>query len=172
MKDVLIDASSAILLFKAGLFDKLIRVYRATMAERVYDELTIADYPGAEAFRRARARGALAVRPTDGVSLCLSAFPELEALGAGERDTIRQYIDGFGAFILIDDGKGAAFCKEKHIPYLNALLFSRVLRLAGRITEADFRHKHDLILDVGRYSDTVVDYVRKATEEEVAPFLP
>ena len=49
-KRAVVDASSAIILFKAGLFLPLIQNYHILMTEAVYSEVTCKGYPGAEDF--------------------------------------------------------------------------------------------------------------------------
>ena len=63
MKQVIIDASSAILLFKAGLFSDLLRSYKIIITESVYGELTGNDHTGAKEFRNYRQSGKMEVQP-------------------------------------------------------------------------------------------------------------
>ena len=59
MKCVLIDASSAILLYKVGLFDSVAGAYRLRAAPAVIREITVPNRRGASAFARACEIGAL-----------------------------------------------------------------------------------------------------------------
>ena len=48
----IVDASSAIILFKAGLFGRLAQTYRLLMTASVLSEVTRSGYPGSEFFQR------------------------------------------------------------------------------------------------------------------------
>ncbi|MCP4692531.1 MAG: hypothetical protein GY859_31090, partial [Desulfobacterales bacterium] len=118
MKKVLIDASSAILLFKADLFENLLRLYNVRVADAVYDELNVSGRDGSEAFRNYRLNGNLSVCDGKNTKTTPSKeFPDVSFLHGGERETIRQYIQGGGSFIIIDDYKGARYCRDYKIPY-------------------------------------------------------
>lgn len=143
MKTVLTDASSAILLFRAGLFPALISFFRIMVAESVYAELTVRGYPGAETFCKAGADGHLIVLPAGTVSAI--RHPELfmpsQSVRKGEGDTIRLWLSGEGDFILMNDCKGAAFCRNHGIPYSSAILFPRILALSGHLTPDESAEK-------------------------------
>ena len=49
-------------------------------------------------------------------------FPDISSLGKGERDTIHQFYSGVGHFIIIDDGKGAKYCRDIAIKKLRVYL--------------------------------------------------
>ncbi len=51
MKTVLIDSSSAILLFKSGLFDHLIHRFEVILSNSVYKELTSSAHAGSNEFK-------------------------------------------------------------------------------------------------------------------------
>jgi predicted nucleic acid-binding protein len=168
-KRTLIDASSAILLAKTGLFRRLTEVYRVIMAQAVYDEITRRGYPGASDFAAARRAEEIRVLSPAG-----AAFPAAEnALsGPGERETIRLYARGEGDFVIIDDRKGAGFCRSAGIPYINALLFPRILRLVGDLSEAEYRRRTGQLLEKGRYSARIVNVAAEASPERLGRFLP
>ena len=126
-KTGVLDASSAILLFKAGLFEVLLETYAIVVAESVHEELCREGYPGAEAFRICRASGALTVAPTGCGQPGAFEDPALLALDRGERDTVRCFNTGWGDFVITDDGKAAKHCRSRGIPNLNALLFSAAM---------------------------------------------
>ena len=168
-KRIIIDASSAILLVKTGLFRCLTDAYRVVMAEAVYGEASRNGYPGARRFSGARDGGQI---------LVLSARPETapqgeETLtGSGERETVRLFSQGEGDFVIIDDRKGAGFCRNTGIPYINALLFPRILMFAGGLSESDCRKQTAQLLALGRYSKEVVAVAAGATRERLGRFLP
>ena len=165
----LVDASSAILLSKTGLFRRLTEMYQVVMAEAVYGEITRTGYPGAAGFAAARCAGEIRVLSPEA-----ARFPEAEALpsGPGERDTIRLFFRGHGEFIIIDDGKGAGFCRNVGIPYINALLFPRILMFVGALSESDYRKRTGQLLKNGRYSPKIVQLAAAASRERLHRFLP
>ena len=168
-KRTLVDASSAILLSKTGLFRRLTEMYQVVMAEAVYGEITRTGYPGAAGFSAARCAGEIRV-----LSPGAARFPEAEALlsGLGERDTIRLFSRGDGDFIIIDDRKGAGFCRSVGIPYINALLFPRILMLAGELSEDECRRRTGDLLKNGRYSPKIVRVAAAVSQERLHRFLP
>jgi hypothetical protein len=168
-KRIIIDASSAILLVKTGLFRCLTDAYQVVMAEAVYGEVCRDGYPGARRFSDARVGGkilVLSARPE-------TALPGEEILtGSGERETIRLFSQGEGDFVIIDDRKGAGFCRNTGIPYINALLFPRILMLAGAMSESEFRKRTSQLLALGRYSKEIVAVAEGASRERLGRFLP
>ncbi len=168
-KRTIVDASSAILLAKAHLFRCLTEAYHVVMAETVYREISRNGYPGARRFATARCKGSIRViasQSDDG--------PGAESVltGPGERETIRLFSRGKGDFIVIDDRKGASFCRNASIPYINALLFPRILMLVGALSESDFRKITSQLLAIGRYSKQIAAVAECATRERLSRFLP
>ncbi len=173
MKKALLDASSAILLFKSGMFDNLLDLYNIIITDSVYDELTANDHIGAKEFRNYRRSGKMGVQPSlKGEELNQLPFPDISSLGKGERDTIHQFHNGVGHFIIIDDGKGAKYCRDNRIPYINALLFPRILCLTHSISETGFNNKAKIIISIGRYSQEIIDYALTCTKDDLEFFLP
>ena len=168
-KRSIVDASSAILLAKTGLFASLTATYRVVMAEAVYREIAREGYPGAGDFIEAREQKAIRVlsagRPD-------RPGPESALSGPGERDTIRLFLRGEGDFVIIDDRKGAGFCKSARIPYINALLFPRILLLAGALSNRDFRKRTGLLLKNGRYSQEIAAFATNASRKRLERFWP
>ena len=99
-------------------------------------------------------------------------FPDTSSLDKGERDTIHSFYAGAGDFIIIDDGKGAAYCRDNHIPYINALLFPRIILLTHSISKAEFDDKVGLITGIGRYSQKIIDYALNCSVDDIELFLP
>jgi hypothetical protein len=157
------------LLSKTGLFRRLTEIYRVVMAEAVYREVTRKGYPGSDGFSAARRAGEIRVLSPEA-----ARFPEAETLpsGPGERDTIRLFFRGHGDFIIIDDRKGAGFCRNVGIPYINALLFPRILMLVGALSESDCRKRTGQLLKNGRYSPKIVQVAAGASRERLHRFLP
>jgi len=172
-KNALIDASSAILLFKSDLFERLLTSYHVIMAESVYNEVTRAGYPGAAVFKAGCAdRRYRVVRPQNDPKAAQAQRNSRVTLGRGETETIRLYLEGRGQFVIIDDGKGAGICKKQKIPYINALLFPRILYLCRSISEGDHRAKIEEIARLGRYSRRVYDYAASCPRHKLSRFLP
>jgi predicted nucleic acid-binding protein len=169
LKRAIVDASSAILMAKTGLFGRLTGTYQVVMAGAVYREISRNGYPGARRFAAARNDGRIQVlapgRPA-------ASLEESALTGAGERETIQLFSQGKGDFVVIDDRRGAAFCRNNGIPYVNALLFPRILMLAGVLSEADYRKKTDRLLALGRYSPEIAAAAAAASRERLGRFLP
>ncbi|MEW6670820.1 MAG: hypothetical protein AB1427_03905 [Thermodesulfobacteriota bacterium] len=173
MKRIVIDASSAILLFKAGLFDDLTGTYQVVLAQSVYEEVSRPGYPGAKSFGRYYIDRRFEVcRVKRSTKISPHRTETLSALGDGEKDTIRLFLSGEGSFVVIDDGRGAGFCREHRIPYINSLLVARILLLTGNISEAVFQDKFDMLIRLGRYSRKIIDYALTCPAKEMAIFMP
>lgn len=168
VKTAVVDASSAILLFKAGLFDRLIRTYAAVFPEAVRSELTAEGYPGATEFRRAFRHRRVAERGVSDFSLP----PEAAALHAGEREAIGLFLSGVGDFLVLDDRRGALACRALSIPFINALLFPRILWLSGRMAESGFRRATARVAAAGRYGEEIRAKARTLGKRDLAVFLP
>lgn len=168
-KRAVVDASSAILLFKAGLFGHLVDAYRVVVARAVYGEICRDGYPGARRFAAARKEGQMRVFAPD---------PEKAALvrgvppGRGERETILLFAQGAGDFVLIDDRRGAGCCRSAGIPYINALLLPKILMFAGRLSESQCRRRTSQLLAGGRYSKKIVAVAAAASPQNLFRFMP
>jgi len=173
MKKILLDASSAILLFKSNLFDQLIEVYQVIMAESVNKELTHDDYPGAKEFVKRLAEKRYALVPADQTAE-MHGTPQQNVAGLhrGELHTIRLYEKGYADFIITDDGKGAGYCKRHEIPFINALLFPKVLLFSKRLPEDLCRRKMEFLIAAARYSPEITDWAKNCPKESLDFFLP
>lgn len=170
---VLIDASSAVILFKSDLLGRLTEMYDVFMARVVFKELTAFPYPGAGAVRRLKERGALEIIDSDKLGKNpVRKEPDLTRLGAGERETIRLYYHDQGDFIIIDDGKGAGVCRDQRIPYINALLFPRILLFKNILSISEFDLHFETIVLHGRYSEKIMEYARTCSVNALRFFLP
>lgn len=168
MKTVLIDASSAILLFKAGLFDKLTTNYHVLMAPSVFDEITVSGYPGDQYFTSKHQMGMFRISPCP--QSLNTTLDTLSSLGKGEADTLRLYSVYPHAFVIIDDGKGARFCRNQKIPYINALLVPKILYFAGCITGQESREAMDSLYRLGRYSPRILAFAQICSRHGLAYF--
>jgi predicted nucleic acid-binding protein len=169
MKKAIIDASSAIILFKAGLIDDLSRRYNMVLAVSVSREITRNGYPGAESFRHRLAdrRWRILSLPKHGIADDV----ENGNLGRGEKDTISLYLLGAGDFVIIDDRRGAVACRDRAIPYISALVYPRILYVTLSISDTEYGKMTRRILSVGRYSPTIVDTAKNLTREHLASFF-
>ncbi len=174
MKQCLIDSSSAILLYKSGLFRTLVEAYQIVMSASVFTELTVAGYPGARVFAEYGATNLVSIRsPATDRLAAGSANNNLCALDRGERDTIHCYERAEpDSFIIIDDGRAARYCRLHKIPYINALLFARIAYLTGMLSEKDFHDRYAKLVAIGRYSEEIMTYVQQCSTREIAFFLP
>ena len=169
MKSVLIDASSAILLFKAELFVPLAEIYRVSVVPSVMEEVTVPDRPGTLFFQEMVSKGLMTVEPVD---MPLKADPKLSTLDRGERDTMIAFDQIKANFIIIDDRKGALWCRSRNVPYVNALLCTKLLWLSGRLNEENHLCRFEQLLQIGRYSRWVVDFAQCCDKKDLDPFLP
>jgi len=173
MRTILIDASSAILLFKSGLFDELTGMFQTYMTDTVYGELTHDGYPGTRQFKRLHDADKFSVIPADrNTSETRERFSDLDSLDRGERDTIRHFSTGGYHFIVIDDGKGAGYCRDHGIPYINALLFPKIMFFTGDLTWDGCLEKMNRIIEVGRYSKKIIDFALECSQPDLEYFLP
>lgn len=171
-KSALIDASSAILLFKSDLFLHLLEIFRIRMSASVFEEVTVEHHPGAGFFHDAFKSGRICTVPFDHhIPEPLNLIFEGPALHKGENDTIYLQIMGCADVVIMDDGKGAAFCRNSAIPYVNALLCPKLLYFSGKITRPRFMKKQDEILRLGRYSDAVARWARNCSIKDLEYFL-
>ena len=173
MKSLIIDASSAILLYKSGLFLDLLHHYRVLCVERVFAEMTRSGYTGADTFARLyRKRKFKVIQPPDTVPHLLLTTPAPARLHQGERDTLTAFLDDAADFILTDDGRAASFCRNANIPYTCALLCPRILYHAGLISPSACSIHTDSILAIGRYSKSVVAYALECPPQNLDFFIP
>jgi len=173
MKKTLLDASSAILLFKAGLLKELTNVYHVFVARSVLQELTRRKHHGTDTFLRYASLHK--IRVEDGEDILsqseIYAAP-LRSLDQGELDTIIYFESGNYDFIITDDGKAARYCIENRLPFINALLFPRLLNFAGFMSWQGSNDKMDVIIRFGRYSQEVIERARSCHKESLSFAIP
>jgi len=163
----LIDASSAILLYKAQLFEAVAKAFAVRMVPEVFQEVTVTGRAGSAFFRRCAEKSCLVLgAKTNGSE---SQFYQLHI---GERRTIHAYLGGNADFIIIDDRKGALVCRAQRIPYINALLCPRIMQWSGRITPDVSDQAFGRIERAGRYGQAVVAFARMCTARQMAHFMP
>jgi hypothetical protein len=171
-KDALIDASSAILLYKAELLRIACAAYRLMMTPSVYSETTVPEQPGAKTMRTL-------IQKEDGITLLsdpMDVCPThkttgMDRLHRGERDTLLHYLNGNARFVIIDDGKGVQVCRRLQIPHVNALLFPFLLYYFGFLSKKEAEHNFKRIQRMGRYSTEVIQWAAHCTRTELGYFL-
>lgn len=166
--EVLIDASSAILLYKAGLFESLLQYYSVNVAKTVVKEMTKTGYPGAAYFSAYCKKKMLTVHEADPPE----AITGSASLHDGEKETIALFQQGTGKFIITDDGRAARFCKSNDIPFINALLLPRILFDNQMISPKAYHNQLNSISGLGRYSEKIINFARNCSKQELAFFKP
>ena len=172
MVPVFADASSIILLEKTDLFSLMLTTYHMIIPPAVLKEITIDGTPGAKSFSTQVALKRLHVM----------APPEnspddepcgLEKLDPGERDTIRLCLfKKIRGFILTDDGQAARWCRNKNLPFINALLVPKILHYAALINKEVSQKAMDRLCELGWYADNIKRFAFDCTKEQLQPFLP
>ncbi len=167
MKRVILDSSSAILLYKCGIISSLIKYCSTVIPFSVKRELTLAGYEGSKFFTDLCRKEMIKVyEPVSGRNKNIN-----RKLHAGENDVIALYNEGRGDFVILDDGEGSAFCRDNKIPYINALLAAKVLFMKRLIDEQEYKHARAWLLENGRYSQKIISWAENADEHHLAFFV-
>jgi hypothetical protein len=169
-KRVVIDTSSAILLFKSGWMGPVMACYRAVIGPMVFREMTVGGYPGAAAFSRWQSEKRIIIENAQ--ALADDPTPGRGRLDPGEQECIDLYHSGAGSFLIIDDGRGAAHCRRQGIPFINALLVPRLLQHASVGNGADWQAALLEIFRIGRYAPWVKAYALSCPDDHLALFRP
>jgi len=169
MKRVLIDASSAILLHKAQIFQDVATHYLLLMVPTVFSEITVAHHSGAEHFEEARVTGKIELVAVDPGT---SGHKIASSLHAGELETIMAFKEDAARFIIMDDGRGARACRAMDIPYINALLCPSILYMSGKIDDLARQTAFRELKNIGRYGDEVIAYAKEANRDHLSSFFP
>lgn len=167
MKSVIIDSSSLILLYKCNIFPALFKYCSMAIPQTVKSELIVSGHEGAEFFSEICSSGIVKVYEPEYVRTENSAG----SLHPGERDVIGLFHEGKGDFIIIDDGKGGAFCRDEKIPYINALLAVKILFLRRLIDEEQYAYAWRWLLENGRYSQKIIKWAENADEHDLVFFI-
>ena len=170
-KRCIIDSSSAILLYKAGLFHILIQNYAVILSTIVYKELTRHDYPGSNDFARLIDDQRVSIVSHQSVS-CDSDHAELKKMGPGEMYSILLFHCGQGDFLIIDDKKGARYCRKKNIPYINALLGARIMHECSLISAGAYNKAFVVLQRIGHYAEMIIRFVEDCDMSTMTRFYP
>ena len=176
-KILAIDASSAILLYKAAaeplfLWQCLAAAYQVRMASAAFREVARPGYDGSSFFREEGGRLFTVVSAAIPGRDSSTGIADLSGIGPGEAMTLSLLLAGRVAFIAVDDKKAALICRRNRLPYVNALLMPRLLAISGLVSATFFEELFEGIRNVGRYSGAIVDFARNCPEEHLRPFLP
>lgn len=162
LRKVIADSSSIILLQKADLFELFCDRFKVVITLQVYKELMDGAKKGAAQLQK------YLYGRIDQTLTSKTVF----GMGPGESSVIALYLEGGGDFVLLDDKKGANYCKDHSIPFINSLLVSRVLYIAGAIDEAEFISTTRLLTEEGYYSQRIIDKAESISKSELRYFLP
>ena len=171
---ILIDSSSLMLTYSAGLLSDVIRWYEVLIPTSVYEEITVPDKPGAEYFQDLKKEGNLQILNSPaGLHLVKEEYKaELLKMGQGERDIMIHVLTGRGSFAVVDDLLAARFCVKCDIPFINALLLPKILHLAGVISLDEFRSSLSNLENRGRYSNGILARAKSFTAIDLEQFFP
>jgi hypothetical protein len=168
----IIDASSAILLYKSGLIDISCAMFQLLMTRSVFEEVTVPGQVGADGIGDlAGGQPGIIVldNPRENVSNRPAA--DIGRLHRGERDTLAHYLNGVARFVIIDDGKAVRVCRRHGIPHVNALLFPKLLYFAKRLPADQADGFFFRLCSLGRYSDKVIDWAKDCGAGQLDFFL-
>lgn len=162
LRKVIADSSSIILLQKVDLFEVFCGQYSLVITGEVFTELTSAGKKGSVYLRevlRDRVR-----QPLPGSIV--------NSMGQGEGSSIALFLEGGGDFVLLDDKKGANYCRDKTIPFINSLLVPRLLYIGGAIDAATYDRTTRLLIERGYYSLKIINRAQNISKNELLQFLP
>lgn len=169
----LVDASSAILLQKAGLIRSCCETFYLLMTRSVFNEVSLPVYPDAAGLRAliGQQPGICVLDdPVDPVRA--KAADDLGRLDRGERNTLRHYLNGAARFVIIDDGRGIRACRRHNIPHVNALLCPQLIHFSGRMPDPlQVRSYRERIARLGRYSTHVIAWANTCDRSDLVFFI-
>jgi len=167
-----LDASSMILLCKAAsdrdeLWGLLSDLYVLAVPVAVWGEITRFGYDGAAFF----AAHADLFAIIDDAEAAGQELPREPSIGIGERSAVGLYLSKRAAFVVVDDRRAAQFCRKLRIPYVNALLLSRLLVLADLLDRPAGELLLERLATIGRYSKEIIRYARQCPDADLLGFL-
>lgn len=165
MRKIIADSSSLILLYKCGAAGILLDNCICIVPESVRDELIAAEHAGASLFSKCFTEGRIKVLEAQENS----AFST--KMGSGERGVFSLYKAGCGDYVVIDDRKGASYCRREGIPYINALLAVKIFFYADLISGRELEKMSSWLKINGRYSDAVIEWAEGADADILREFL-
>ena len=167
-KIAIVDASSAIILCRAGLHLLLAGTYDIILPASVFREITARPYAGSAEYKDLAGAGKVRIEENN----VLLTEPGMAVLDKGECDAIHLLNSGRGDFVITDDGPAARYCSKEGIPFINSLLFPVILQMA-HIKNNDFcQRATEKIKRNGRYSNEIVDRARKCRGDSIMFAMP
>lgn len=170
-KTALLDASSAILLSKAGLHETLADLYTLVLPQSVFHKITGNPHVSAAEFEKLLFERKIGVVQERGMVFTQEKLPKLSKLDPGERDSLFLYLSGMGDFLITDDGPAAKLCQEQKIPFINALLVPKILAMSGREDAAVCEQAFQTIENLGRYSKKVISLSKSLSKKDLEFFI-
>ena len=173
MPPVLIDASSAILLEKAGLIHLCCQALTLLMPRVVFDEVTAPQHKASSSLGDlAGRRYGFGLLDDPVAPLAAAVAVDLGRLDRGERDTLHHYLSGAARFVIMDDGKGLRVCRRHRIPHVNALLCPKLLHYCGRLPKPRQAGLYlERLAGLGRYSADVIAWATDCGRSDLEWFL-
>jgi len=165
MRKIISDSSSLILLYKCGAAGFFLNNCICVIPEPVRSEITADRREGSDFFKQCILKGGLSVKNNK------TGSEPFKKLHKGESGVISLYEEGCGEYVLIDDRKGAAFCRDSGIPYINALLVIKILLLNGIINQEKYKAMFSWLKINGRYSKAVIEWAETAGSDKLEKFL-
>jgi predicted nucleic acid-binding protein len=165
MRTIIADSSSLILLYKCGAAAVFLNNCCCIIPETVRYELTAGGHIGSDYFSQCIEKKTLTVKRL------ANDHEKVKKLHAGENGVIFIYEEGAGEFVLIDDGRGAAYCRDNGIPYINALLAVKILLFSGKISYEESSVMNQWLRKNGRYSRGIIEWAENADSDKLENFL-
>lgn len=154
------DTSSLIYLAKSFIIRPFLRAFHVTIPPAVYRECVHPGYPCSDEIKGLRQEGRLSIHP---VREDLEF--DVRLLKGGEREVIILFYQLGPDAILIDDGDGVRTCRSHGIPFVSALLIPCLLLTKKAIGPSEAAESLERIVGVGRYSQRVIAFARRALLE-------
>jgi len=172
MKKIIIDSSSAILLFKVNVFTQLYNCYDLFISKSVFKELTIRKYDGGLFFKELILKKHLKIIDLDNnVFYKYKNNKHLNILGKGECDSIIISLEKQVDFMIVDDKKACLLASKYKLNFVNALLFLKILFFKKNISTEKFKEEFERLCKIGYYSNYIKQFVLDVTEPELTSFI-
>jgi len=147
-----LDASTAILLHKAGLLDVACRAYRMVTTPVVRREIARGGGEGEEILRLMDRRG---VETAGG-----------EGEIPGEESLFMLFQAGRIEAVFADDGDFLALCRRKNVPHYSSVMVPWLLYRNGFLTGEEALRATARVAGTGRFSGWVLGFVESLWREE------
>ena len=146
LKTPAIDASSAILLFKAGLLEIFLSSFTTVTTQSVIEE-TLKGEKG-ENIGSLLSRNSL-----------LKEADESGVFGPGENSILALYENGFADSVISDDGEFLRHCRSRDITHYSSIMIPWLLFKSSKLSREKALAYTAKLESLGRYADWVLEYV-------------